>query len=257
MVKRLLIWFGLGGIFLLVFYFAPVSHSAPAPIESGHPSWFQTLTPVFSTLMVLGLFWFFARKKFASRENIEGNRFYAGGRYVEALRLFEIDAQNKKTPLAHFNVGVTNLQLWRIGRASASLAIAQKLQPNVKPNENDLGRLIALHVRLLNAIEGRGETQSEPSTLSASDEGVKKLTQAILEIRSGNFDAAQKSLNSDAVKLMGTRLGELGRVLDSFCVFKLKGEVRPISAATLYGETGADGLERAWPELTGFIARAG
>jgi hypothetical protein len=186
--------------------------------------------------MVLGLFWFFARKKFASRENIEGNRFYAGGRYVEALRLFEIDAQNKKTPLAHFNVGVTNLQLWRIGRASASLAIAQ---------------------RLLNAIEGRGETQSEPSTLSASDEGVKKLTQAILEIRSGNFDAAQKSLNSDAVKLMGTRLGELGRVLDSFCVFKLKGEVRPISAATLYGETGADGLERAWPELTGFIARAG
>ena len=67
---------------------------------------------------------------------------------------------------------------------------------------------------------------------------------------------ARAKLSTFEVKQTSGTIGTFARTLDAFCIERLTGELRHIDRIALFGETGPEGLRKAWPEFIAFVERA-
>ena len=107
---------------------------------------------------------------------------------------------------------------------------------------------LALCTALLGDLPAaRGEIALEP------DAPLSLLASAVLAIRDGELEEARRVLERNELdQLAGTQRG-FAEALHAWCVARLTGETRAISAVKIFGEAGPEALRRAWPEFVGWL----
>ncbi|MBL8922563.1 MAG: hypothetical protein JNJ54_27170 [Myxococcaceae bacterium] len=170
------------------------------------------------------------------------------GRVAEALTHFE--ALRRQLPtwsVASLRTGYTKLLLWRLLEARDDLEYARR-----RGGTPEIAGWLALTLSLLGDTDAARPLLGELSTPKA-DPRVRPLVEAILATRAGDFATALDRLSGHDVKQLPGTLGALARVLEVWAVQRTKGTGGAVDRVAVYGETGGDGLRRAWPELCAFI----
>ena len=146
--------------------------------------------------------------------------------------------------------------MWQLESAATQLELARQLSGE---NTGALVALLPEHLALTYALLGRSaDAQASLAAVPTSRAypGRLALVTAIILARTGDPAGARSKLASFEAKQLGGVMGALARTVDAFCVELLTAELRHVDRVALFGETGADGLSRAWPELIAFVERA-
>lgn len=208
-----------------------------------------------SGLVVSGVLWLWLRR--ANREAGErraASRLINLGRYSQALNVFGAESELRPSdPIAAFNAGVCRLHLWQLPRAAADFERARALGHSAA-----LAAILPEHLSLTYALLGRAPEAARllEGAPAGGHPGRQALVRAILHARSGDPIRARAQLGTFEAKQLGGVMGGLARTVDAYCVEALTGEQRHVDRVALFGETGADGLAQAWPELIDFVERA-
>lgn len=220
--------------------------------------WLPMLSQFIPLLVLFFVFVVFLRR--AQTKNLlatQGVTLMSQGRYDEALEKFERYRQaNPKEAPGAFNLGVAKLCLWKLESAADDLKAAEQLGGlKLSSLEALLPEHLAIALALL-ADEAGARRSLAAVPAGKGDGGRVALAEAILLARTGKWSEARQRLGTFEAKQLGGSLGALSRAIDALCVESLTGELRHVDRVALFGETGPDGLRKAWPELIAFVERA-
>jgi hypothetical protein len=258
-MKTVVLWVVL--IILFVAFYQVFSQPPPegGSHEPAPSAQWSSILANWLPIVFLFLFFIFFMRRLQSRHapTHEGVKLLGQGRYVQALEIFEKYRQAQPNePAGAFNSGSTKLQLWKLDAALADLESARAM---AKGKVAALTALLPEHLALVQALLGREASARQnlkDIPADQADPGRIRLAEAILLARSGDAAGARAKLSSFEVKQMAGTIGALARTLDAMCVERLTGELRHVDRIALFGETGPDGLRKAWPELISFVERA-
>ena len=256
--KTIALWLGLMIVFAAM-YAMFTGEASGQPSGSASPGawgWFVGL------LLVIGGFVAYARFQ-ANRpwrkQYDAAMEAFAKGRFAEALDLWtQCLEKTPWKPTVRVNLGSARLNLWQLKLARQDLLEAVTLATGAR--QTNLPPIAWVQLAFLDALEGHAAASRESTAKAGAPKGVilnlPQLTQAVLDVREGKLDQAQRSLRSSEMHQITGTLGELVRVLDAFCVFLASGQLRHVDKVALFQEAAPDELRRAWPELAAFLDRA-
>lgn len=234
----------------------PPAEPRPQAVEEGF--WVSMLSQFVPILVLFTFFIVFMRRLQGRTAPVnEGVALMSQGRYAEALAKFELVRRaSPKEASAAFNAGVAKLCLWKLDGAAEDLKTAEQLG-GLKLSF--LASVLPEHLAITLALlgdEGGARRSLSPLPRGKADAGRVALAEAILLMRSGQPLEARQRLASFEAKQLGGSLGALARAVDSMGVEALTNELRHVDRIALFGETGPDGLRKAWPEFVAFVERA-
>lgn len=244
-------WIAMGGVgvvSLFIFF-----------MGGGEP--FQMASCTLALVLMTGLVgWLLQRTPTQRGPLDEGVRLLNRGRYSQALALFEAQrALAPKDPIIAFDVGVATLQLWQLDRAAAAFNDAWTLRATAGGQVAFLSAAVPEHLAFIAALRNEAAAARQwQLAANTADAMPARLTlaEAVLCAREAKWAEARALLSSFEVKQLGGLHGQFVRTLDALCIERLTGELRHLDRVALFGETGSDGLRKAWPELVDFIERA-
>ena len=185
---------------------------------------------------------------------------FARGRFAEALDLWsQCYEKTPWKPVVRFNIASARINLWQLKRAREDLLESLTLGAKVK--HPTLPTLAHAQLAFLEALEGNvSDSRASTAKVGAPSKefalNILPLTEALLDLREGRLEQAQRALRSSEMRQISGTLGELVRVLDAYCVFLGSGEVRHVDKVALFQEATPEELLHAWPDLAAFLARA-
>lgn len=187
--------------------------------------------------------------------NSEGIKLLAQGRIAPALEKFEaarpLLANNWKAVIA-FNIGLCQMELWRLDAAEREFSQALGFERLSKPILPQLLTRYALVAAL------RGEAQvarerSEKARQVDAESPLLVLTDAVLACRERQWSQAQRLLENPTTHVLGGPLRGLRDALLSWSVEHTTGEQRYIELVTVFGEASHDKLRESWPPFVDFL----
>lgn len=170
------------------------------------------------------------------------------GRVTEALAGF--DELKKSAPtwsVSSLRTGYAKLLLWRLPEARADLEYARR-----RGASPEIAGWLAITLGLLGDRAAAQELLGELSSPKA-DRRVRPLVEAVLAARAGDFAAALRPLSSFEVKQLPGTLGAFARALEAWALERTSGSRGPVDRVAIFGETGGEGLRKAWPEFCRFL----
>ncbi len=257
--KTILLWVVL--IVLFTAFYQLFSNNPPRPEgnqDSSNVSWWVVLMVIAIVGVLVGYSRFQASRPWRKQYDAAMKAF-GKGRFAEALELWTQSYEKTPwRPTVRFNIASARLNLWQLARSREDLMESLKL--GEKAQQAALPYLVWVQVAFIDALEGKlADSRAATDKAGTSKDvtlNVPILTQAVLDVREGRLEQAQRSLRSSEMRQITGTLGELVRVLDAFCTFLATGEVRHVDKVALFQEAAPDELMRAWPELGAFLSKA-
>lgn len=247
---------------LILIFFALFQFFSGAPAAAPHRDSSSASSPwvwVFAMLVVGGAIGFgrFQRSRPWRKQYDAAMLAFGKGRFAEALELWTQSFEKTPwKPTVRFNIASARINLWQLRRAREDLL--QSLELAAKAKQAALPPVAHVQLAFLDALEGNAASAREYAAKgkSAPTDHLPLLTEAVLDLREGRVEKAQRALRQSETRQIQGTLGELVRSLDAFCVFLASGEARHVDKVALFHEASPDELLAAWPEFAAFLARA-
>ncbi|NOK32153.1 hypothetical protein D7W79_20710 [Corallococcus exercitus] len=224
-------------------------HFIPDPRQA------QMMFPiVMLVLLVPVALYFLPRYRRSKKLTDEGLQLLSEGRVAAALERFEAARPLAKIQVVPtYNIGITQLQLWRLptaGRELSSLESRKDLTPRFRA-------VLSAALALVDALEGRLARVelrlAEAKSQADFPLGFAPLASAVVACREGRWAEARALLGDAALENLTGPLRGLRNALEAWCIEQLTGEARPVDAIALFGEASQDSLQAAWPEFVDFV----
>ncbi|GMT99360.1 hypothetical protein KH5H1_34790 [Corallococcus caeni] len=221
------------------------------------PRQVQMMFPVvLLVLLVPAALYFLPRYRRSKKLTDEGLQLLSEGRVAAALDRFEAARPLAKVQVVPtYNIGITQLQLWRLptaGRELSSLESRKDLTPQFRA-------VLSTALALVDALEGRlARVESRLAEAKSQVDfplGLAPLASAVVACREGRWAEARALLGDASLENLTGPLRGLRNALEAWCVEQLTGERRPVDAIALFGEASQDSLQAAWPEFVDHVVK--
>jgi tetratricopeptide (TPR) repeat protein len=223
------------------------------PDGEAPPSLLPGVVPAFALAAIA--YWFFGPTAQVVSPTNEAIELLNRGRAAEALARFQQAGGKTPTPIERYNIGIARLFLWQLDEAIAELELASTQAGEVELLKRGGPMVLALATALMGR---RPQAQSWLEKVDARDRelGNVLLVHAVFAARDGDFAKAREMLSRHEVKQLGAFYAALAHAVTAWCIEQTQGERRHVDRIALFGETGPERLQKAWPELAAFIERA-
>jgi len=247
-VPRLRVWFAMAGVLLALQVVA----------TAYLPQRLAGMLPAVNLLVFFLAFTFFnLRALSANKDSLDGDALLAQGRFLAAVERFEQGTRKApRSSILPLNRGVALLSLWRVAEAEQAFADAAAKRFTGFNLERLLHPQRALAAALLGSLEQAEQWLEAAAAAGAGDSAQGTLARAVLAARRGEWAQVRALLQRYEVKQLGGPPRGLADALSAWAVEQLSGEQRHVDRVALLGEAGTDAIQKLWPELADFVARA-